>query len=183
MTEFFEFLRPKNAAEFWTAASAIGTLLAVLVAFVSARYAALGLRLGQTPVVNLLRVGGQAQLVSVGAGVALNVLLVGDDGRIIASAPTHTLARASRTWTGAAPHWRIKLGLLQGDVQLLDAARLGLALPELLDLDQDRPAALALGSFGRSSRGAIPRAPGQSWWPPAGCGHSGRLACGYRGQR
>lgn len=83
-------LVPADAGEFWTAASAILTFIAVLVALLSVRYAASALRLEQMPILNLRRRedNAGAELKNIGRGVAFSVLLVNDEGIVIASAGT-----------------------------------------------------------------------------------------------
>ena len=75
MPDWRSLLVPKDAAEFWTAASAIATAVAVWLAYLAARLAARALTLEQTPVINLVRAGDDAELRAVGPGLALNVLL------------------------------------------------------------------------------------------------------------
>ena len=85
MPDWRNLLVPQDAGQFWTAASAIATVLAVFIAYIAARYAARALRLGQTPIVNLVRAGDDAELHSVGPGLALNVLLTDDERCYVSS--------------------------------------------------------------------------------------------------
>jgi len=81
-----DLLLPNNAGEFWTAASAIATVVAVWFAYGAARIAVRALSLELMPMVNLVRSGDGAALHHVGRGVAVNVLLTDDDGEYLKSA-------------------------------------------------------------------------------------------------
>jgi hypothetical protein len=81
-----DLLLPTDASEFWTAASAIATVVAVWLAYRAARFAVRALSLELMPMLNLARSGDGAALHNVGRGVAVNVLLTDDDGEYLKSA-------------------------------------------------------------------------------------------------
>lgn len=81
-----QFDVPTDAAQFWTAAAAIATALAVWFAYVAVVYAARALRLEQTPIIMLQRVGDRAELRNTGRGTGLSVLLTDDEGDYLLSA-------------------------------------------------------------------------------------------------